>query len=73
MVPGVPGYVPMRDRGHLQWKRADGSISPDWWEVGAGEEKGRGEKSEVYQNESAGMTVGAGLGLDFVSLNFNRW
>lgn len=32
LVPGVPGYVPMRDR-QMTWARADGSEDPDWWEV----------------------------------------
>lgn len=33
LVPGVPGYVPMRERQHMTWARADGTENPDWWEV----------------------------------------
>ncbi|WRT65510.1 uncharacterized protein IL334_002454 [Kwoniella shivajii] len=42
IVPGVPGYIPLRDRRHLNWLRPDGSNLPDWWEVekfGDGSEK----------------------------------
>ncbi|KAK4687424.1 hypothetical protein P7C73_g2691, partial [Tremellales sp. Uapishka_1] len=34
LVPGLPGYVPMRDRDQLTWTKADGTSSPDWWEIG---------------------------------------
>ncbi|KAK8861401.1 hypothetical protein IAR55_002220 [Kwoniella newhampshirensis] len=33
IVPGVPGYVPMRERQSLLWTRSDGSSNPDWWEI----------------------------------------
>ena len=33
MVPGVPGYIPMRERNHMTWAKSDGTESPDWWEV----------------------------------------
>ena len=44
LVPGVPGYVPMRDRQSLsmRWARSDGTEDPDWWEV-----KGKGVMSVV--------------------------
>ncbi|WVW79936.1 hypothetical protein I302_101907 [Kwoniella bestiolae CBS 10118] len=39
IVPGVPGYIPLRDRRNLNWMKADGSNQPDWWEI----EKAKGE------------------------------
>lgn len=33
MVPGIPGYVSMRDRANMQWTKSDGTQNPDWWEV----------------------------------------
>lgn len=39
MVPGLPGYIPFRERQTLQWTRSDGSSDPDWWEVDGPKEK----------------------------------
>ncbi|WVR03992.1 hypothetical protein IAU60_000991 [Kwoniella sp. DSM 27419] len=33
LVPGLDGYIPLRERRHLGWTKADGSQHPDWWEV----------------------------------------
>jgi hypothetical protein len=33
MVPGIPGYVSMRERQNLKWTKADGTQNPDWWEI----------------------------------------
>ena len=40
LVPGVPGYVPVRDRRSFMWTKSDGSTLPDWWEVAGEGEKG---------------------------------
>lgn len=40
LVPGVPGYVPIRDRRNFMWTKSDGSTLPDWWEVAGEGEKG---------------------------------
>ena len=39
MVPGVPGYVSVRDRQDLTWAKQVGRTEPDWWEVGTPVEK----------------------------------
>lgn len=45
MVPGIPGYVSMRDRANLQWTKSDGTQNPDWWEVeGKGDSAAENEK-----------------------------
>jgi hypothetical protein len=33
MVPGIPGYVSMRERQNMKWTKADGTQNPDWWEI----------------------------------------
>ncbi|WVQ94485.1 hypothetical protein IAU59_001564 [Kwoniella sp. CBS 9459] len=33
IVPGIPGYIPLRERRHMGWLKSDGSQRPDWWEV----------------------------------------
>lgn len=33
IVPGIPGYVPVRDRQGMRWTRSDGRENPDWWDV----------------------------------------
>ncbi|WVQ79050.1 hypothetical protein IAT38_001143 [Cryptococcus sp. DSM 104549] len=52
MVPGVPGYIPMRDRRAMIWDKADGSKLPDWWEV---------EKAGSAAGVGAGAGTGGGL------------
>lgn len=54
LVPGVPGYVPMRDRQfmNLRWTKSDGSEDPDWWEV-KGNKRGMLEKQEDTQPVSS--------------------
>lgn len=44
MVPGIPGYVSMRDRANMQWTKSDGTQNPDWWEVEAKRDTVVGEK-----------------------------
>ncbi|ORX36351.1 hypothetical protein BD324DRAFT_490463 [Kockovaella imperatae] len=44
MVPGVPGYIPIRERRTMNWTRFDGTEAPAWWEVENGE-KAHGEES----------------------------
>ncbi|WVQ73738.1 hypothetical protein IAR50_003318 [Cryptococcus sp. DSM 104548] len=39
MVPGIPGYVPMRDRHGFQWLKSNGKQSPDWWEIASDPDK----------------------------------
>lgn len=71
MVPGVPGYIPLRDRGQLQWTKADGSVSPDWWEVGSDKEKAEEATEKSRQMESYGLAARE-VGVDFVS-PLSRW
>jgi hypothetical protein len=33
MVPGIPGYISMRERQNMKWTKADGTQNPDWWEI----------------------------------------
>ena len=40
LVPGVPGYIPIRERRTMTWARSDGTEAPDWWEVGPDEKGG---------------------------------
>jgi len=53
MVPGLPGYVPFRDRQNLIWTRSDGSENPDLWEVAPKGKAGEG-KEEVLPNGQVG-------------------
>jgi len=56
LVPGVPGYVPMRDRQSLTtWARADGSENPDWWEV-TGKKDAREEGEAPPRSEVPTLT-----------------
>ncbi|WWC68826.1 uncharacterized protein I206_102761 [Kwoniella pini CBS 10737] len=48
IVPGVPGYIPLRDRRNLNWLKADGSNHPDWWEV----EKVSGEEEAIIRERA---------------------
>jgi hypothetical protein len=51
LVPGVPGYVPVRDRALLTWTRGDGSESPEWWEIGQEDKKQQIESDEAILPE----------------------
>ncbi|WWC60103.1 uncharacterized protein I303_102667 [Kwoniella dejecticola CBS 10117] len=55
IVPGIPGYVPLRDRRNLNWLKADGSNHPDWWEVEKvpGEEEANLQEAEEKSGESS--------------------
>ncbi|WWC87675.1 uncharacterized protein L201_002566 [Kwoniella dendrophila CBS 6074] len=46
IVPGIPGYIPLRDRRNLNWLKSDGSNHPDWWEI----EK-KSDINEVYEQQ----------------------
>ncbi|ODN80941.1 hypothetical protein, variant 1 [Cryptococcus amylolentus CBS 6039] len=39
MVPGIPGYVPLRDRHGYQWLRSNGKQSPEWWDISGDPDK----------------------------------
>ncbi|ODO06163.1 hypothetical protein L198_01395 [Cryptococcus wingfieldii CBS 7118] len=48
MVPGIPGYVPMRDRRGYQWLQSNGKQSPEWWDISGNPDKldeGTGSKA----------------------------
>jgi hypothetical protein len=45
VVPGLPGYVPVRERQALKWARSDGREDPDWWEIG--KEGPQNEKTQM--------------------------
>jgi len=59
MVPGMPGYVPMRERP--AFTKADGWRTPDWWEVEPDEEGG-GRKKGGASGSGSGSGTGAGTG-----------
>ncbi|WWC99111.1 hypothetical protein V866_006006 [Kwoniella sp. B9012] len=48
IVPGVPGYIPLRDRRHMNWMKADGSNHPDWWEI---EKANRPEQEQAQEGD----------------------
>lgn len=56
MVPGIPGYISMRDRANMQWTKSDGTQNPDWWEVEA--------KSEGMNEKVANAGSGSGHDTD---------
>ncbi|KAK6907148.1 hypothetical protein I203_101138 [Kwoniella mangroviensis CBS 8507] len=58
IVPGVPGYIPLRDRRHMNWMKADGSNHPDWWEI---EKANRPEQEQVQEGD---QLLREGLGSD---------
>lgn len=37
LVPGMEGYIPIRERrnmsGEARWRKSDGRVLPDWWDV----------------------------------------
>jgi hypothetical protein len=47
MVPGIPGYVSMRERANMKWTKADGTQDPDWWEIEGKRDTDSKEKVEV--------------------------
>ena len=52
LVPGVPGYVPMRDRQIMSWAKSDGSENPDWWDImGRDDTKKEEETQPVWDRE----------------------
>jgi len=46
MVPGIPGYVSMRERQNMKWTKADGTQNPDWWEIDSKRDTDVSEKVE---------------------------
>lgn len=57
MVPGLPGYVPMRERPALV--KADGWRTPSWWEVVAGRSRGVVAQDSTHsQSASQPLTGG---------------
>ncbi|ORY27492.1 hypothetical protein BCR39DRAFT_469318 [Naematelia encephala] len=61
LVPGIPGYIPVRERTTLSWAKSDGTQSPDWWDVASPEE------SHSAHNESLLHPInGMAFGPDFV-------
>jgi hypothetical protein len=52
MVPGIPGYVSMRERANMKWTKADGTQNPDWWET-----EGKRDTDSNDRVESAGEDV----------------
>lgn len=65
LVPGVPGYIPIRERHAMNWTRADGSENPDWWEVEG--KKPLGDRSSFDQPGFPATRQYQHFELDFVS------
>ncbi|WWD16693.1 hypothetical protein CI109_101123 [Kwoniella shandongensis] len=67
VVPGIPGYVPMRDRLNMLWTKADGSQDPDWWEVNRlnkfADEKVVGGDGGDGNGDAGGSGAGGGVGV----------
>ena len=62
-MPGIPGYIPLRDRDEAAWTRPDGTISPDWWEV-------KQDSNAGAKEEKDGTSLGNGVSVsefEFVS------
>lgn len=59
MVPGIPGYIPLRERTLNRWTKADGSDLPDWWEIMS---KWAGVNGYGTKGGDAGSTGGGGDG-----------
>jgi hypothetical protein len=55
MVPGIPGYVPMRERQTVGWLRSDGGDRPDIWDI----EGKRGFASNEKSPEAWGSQAGS--------------
>lgn len=55
MVPGMPGYVPLRDRAALL--QADGWRLPEWWEIVDKQSVERTETGEKGSSEKEGAVV----------------
>lgn len=63
MVPGMEGYVPMRERPAL--RKLDGWRTPDWWEVlekQKGKGSGGGKIARANDNASGNGDVGESKG-----------
>lgn len=68
MVPGIPGYISMRDRANMQWIKSDGSQNPDWWEVEA-KRDGMDEKVN-HAGEGSGSQESDADDAELVSTHF---
>ena len=68
MVPGIPGYVSMRDRANMQWTKSDGTQNPDWWEVEGKRDMVGQEKDKEKIIAQAGSDSGYRDEQDLVSL-----
>ncbi|WVF66876.1 hypothetical protein IAT40_001619 [Kwoniella sp. CBS 6097] len=58
IVPGIPGYIPLRERRHMGWMKSDGSQRPDWWEV----EQVEGDDDGQVNGEKEALSTLAGRG-----------
>lgn len=52
MVPGLPGYIPMRERQALGWMRTTGGERPNIWDVEG--KDGMGNKEKTSQGWGGG-------------------
>jgi hypothetical protein len=63
VVPGMEGYVPMRERQLMTWAKSDGTDRPDWWDVGAVQWGKKGLLGETGGSETAAAPRGEKLPL----------
>ncbi|OCF34657.1 hypothetical protein I316_03699 [Kwoniella heveanensis BCC8398] len=59
IVPGIPGYIPLRERRHMGWMKSDGSQRPDWWEV---EQVEGDDVAKVATEQEKSSSLGSGRG-----------
>ena len=66
LVPGMDGYIPIRERrnmsGEAKWRRADGRVLPDWWDVEKVMELEGGDDEDGQSRPGAERAKGASVG-----------